>query len=676
MADEDLDFMAEIIAEFLVESNELLEKLDTDLIALEKSPDDLDLINEIFRAAHTFKGTSGFLGFDKMMRLTHAAEDILNRMRKGNLSLTPEIMDAILETVDVLRTFLDNISETNKEGDVEVDPLIEVLNELNAQDSSETAATAEDEPVQEAEAISEEEVRNEEQIDVDAPTTDEDDEGDADDEFSDGSDHEEDIVVAEEEEEVVAIVEEKSRNSVPAKPQPAKSPVANKAPAKPDVQPERRTTAAPKASANENKDAKTTQSVRVPVSRLDHLMNLAGELVLGRNRLNQVNTFFEASMHSMQSSDSRSDEMSISAEKEMRRLWEHNVEMLSETNSALALITSELQMAIMQTRMMPVASLFKKVPRLIRTLSREMNKKVELVVEGEETELDKSVIEELGDPLTHLLRNSMDHGVEAPAKRNAAGKNPVGTIRLFAKQQGNHIIIGIEDDGAGIDAEHVKARAVERGILSESEAERMNEREAFNLIFQPGFSTAEVVTSVSGRGVGMDVVKTNVSRLNGMIEIESAKGVGSTFLLKLPLTLAIIQGLLVKVAEEVFIIPIVTVLETVRVRKNGFNTIGSRQVIRLRDTVIPVVHLQEFFAAERKNEEPEECYVVVVGVANKLVGLVVDKLLGQEEVVIKSLGEFFESSDAIAGATIMGDGRVRLIIDISQIVNLEQERVG
>ncbi len=665
MADEDLDFMAEIVAEFLVESKELLEKLDTDLISLEKSPDDLDLINEIFRAAHTFKGTSGFLGFDKMMRLTHAAEDILNRMRKGNLSLTPEIMDAILETVDVLRTFLDNIASTNKEGEVEVETLVEVLNELNSAEEN----GGESAPDEKQDVAATEDVATETEA---AESVKDEPLAEADDGESKPAPAKKKKTVAKGKK----IVAKKSEKSV----KKDKNVEANKAggeEAKPQTHKKAAPVTAPKAPATvENKDNKTAQTVRVPVSRLDHLMNLAGELVLGRNRLNQINTFFEASIHSIQSDDGFGNQADYAASKEIRGIWEHNVELLSETNSALALITSELQMAIMQTRMMQVASLFKKVPRLVRTLSREMKKEVELVVKGEETELDKSVIEELGDPLTHLLRNSMDHGIESPEVRKAAGKNPVGTIELFAKQQGNHIIIGIRDDGAGIDVEKVKARALQRNIISESEAERMNDREAFNLIFQPGFSTAEVVTSVSGRGVGMDVVKTNVSRLNGMIEVESEKGAGSTFILKLPLTLAIIQGLLVRVDDDVFIIPIVTVLETLRVQKDSFNTIGSRQVIRLRDTVIPVVHLRDFFHTCTGEKVVEEMYVVVVGVANKLVGLVVDKLLGQEEVVIKSLGEFFESSDAIAGATIMGDGRVRLIIDISEIVNIEQERVA
>ncbi|KAA3615566.1 MAG: chemotaxis protein CheA [Calditrichaeota bacterium] len=648
--------MAEIIAEFLVESNELLEKLDSDLIALEKSPDDLELINEIFRAAHTFKGTSGFLGFNKLMSLTHAAEDILNRMRKGNLSLTSEIMDAILETVDVLRTFLDNISSTNQEGDVEVDTLIAILNKLNE------GASPEKEDTEGATVETSKDTAEQENAQI--PLKKNEDSNDTKEEKSTVTE------IATNDSPVSATEPENIKEN--AHPTDDKS----QSTAKTSTQAEGPQSNAPVGAAkNDGKDSKTAQTVRVPVSRLDHLMNLAGELVLGRNRLNQVNTFFEASLHSLQSEESRSSDADFSGETKIRRMWERNVELLSETNSALALITSELQMAIMQTRMMQVASLFKKVPRLVRTLSREMKKEVELIIEGEETELDKSVIEEIGDPLTHLLRNSLDHGIESPEIRKKAGKNPVGKVRLFAKQQGNHIIIGIQDDGAGIGAEKVKARAVERGVITESEAERMNDREAYNLIFQPGFSTAEVVTSVSGRGVGMDVVKTNVSRLNGMIEVESEQGVGSTFILKLPLTLAIIQGLLVKVSDDVFIIPIVTVLETVRVQKNSFNTIGNRQVIRLRDTVIPVVNLREFFGASVADNELQESYVVVVGVANKLVGLVVDKLLGQEEVVIKSLGEFFENSQAIAGATIMGDGRVRLIIDISEIVNIEQERV-
>ncbi len=667
--DDGMDYMDEIVAEFVIEAEELLEKLDADLVELEKTPDDLNLINEIFRSAHTIKGTAGFLGFDNMARLTHAAEDILNRMRKGNLAVSAEIMDAILATVDILGTMLDSIRENGKEGDAEVDGLIATLNELNngGQDQAEQS----DDPGQ---------------PESDAEKAEEQTQAESGNDSSTGKEPEAKAPDGGEEKKASASKSKKKKKS------PSKSAPAEKAEESPAPQPEPAAQAeekpaaakapgnetpapAAKKSAEKNKENRPAQTVRVPVDRLDHLMNLAGELVLGRNRLNQVCQFFETSMDLLFSDDAGG--WSLDSDRQsVHEIFEKNIEQLSEANGLIALISSELQMSVMQTRMMPVGTLFKKVPRMVRDLSREMKKDVEIIIKGEETELDKSVIEELGDPLTHLIRNSMDHGVESPEERKKIGKNPRGRITLFATQEGNDIIIGIEDDGAGLDPDKLKSRAVERGIISESEAKRMNAREAYNLIFAPGFSTKTQVTSVSGRGVGMDVVKTNVSRLNGLIEVESQKGVGTTFYLKLPLTLAIIQGLIVQVAEENFIIPLISVLETIRTSKEKFSWVGDRRVIRLRDSVIPLVDLVDFFDIRRQGEEPEEYYVVIVAIADKRVGLVVDSLVGQEEVVIKSLGDFFESTEAIAGATIMGDGRVRLIIDVSEIVRIEQEKAA
>lgn len=640
---EELPYMDEIIAEFMVETQELLEKLDGDLVMLEKAPDDLALINDIFRGAHTIKGTSGFLGFQKMSRLTHAAEDILNRMRKGNLAINPEIMDAILDTVDRLRALLDAIRATHSETEIEVDNLIARLQALNG-------AAAGGEAKQKS--------------------------GDTDQEEQDPAAAR--PVSAAKRSKQKTGTRQKKRTVSTVQPEiPAGD--AGSQPAGNAARPPDREGVAKKRRPMRSeglRESLQAQTVRVPVRRLDHLMNLAGELVLSRNRLNQITSFCDAALNASAIRESWGELRDVEPERqELFQVLEKNIELLSETNSQIGLVTAELQMAIMQTRMLPVDTLFKKVPRQIRDLARDMEKKVELIIEGAETELDKSVIEDLGDPLTHLIRNSLDHGIELPHARRAAGKPEEGKLRLFASQEGNHIVVGIADDGDGIDADRVKAKAVEKGLISEAAAQRMNEREAINLIFAPGFSTAAAVTNVSGRGVGLDVVKTNVSRLNGMIEVESKLGKGTTFLLKLPLTLAIIQGLLVGVADEVFIIPIVSVLETLRVNTQRISRIGSKPVIQLRDALIPVVNLQDFFNIERQGDPPHDNYIVIIAVANKKIGLAVDRLLGQEEVVIKSLGDFFDESEAIAGATIMGDGRIRLIIDVSEIVRMEQEKV-
>lgn len=643
---DEMDYTAEIIGEFIIETEELIEKLDADLVALEKDPSDLDLLNEIFRSAHTIKGTSGFLGFNKMSKLTHAAEDVLNKLRKGDLTASPEIIDAILACVDQLREMLAAIREngTDSAGDIEAlsAKLLDFANGAGAETGDDGAGGST------------------------APRKKRGGSG------------------------------KKPRKKMPVQdnksPQQKQPDPAAEQPAEPAVPGQTNTPPQGAGSAQEDAALSTvgrpsaekpvhetelhhSQTVRVSVGRLDHLMNLAGELVLGRNRLNQLTAFFEAAVNV--SSSTREGLLGNDTDQAARfsDIWEEHVELLTETNSMIGFVTAELQMAIMQTRMMPVDSLFKKIPRLVRDLSKGSGKEVNLVIEGKETEVDKSIIEELGDPMTHLIRNAMDHGLEDPEERVRAGKSPTGMLRIFAYQQGNHIIVGIQDDGRGIDPERVKRSAVEKGLISEAEAQRMNDREAINLVFEPGFSTKTKVSDVSGRGVGMDVVKTNVSRLNGVIEIESVQGEGTTFYLKLPLTLAIIQGLMVGVADEVFILPIVSVLEAVRISEQDLHCIEGQPVIRLRDAIVPLVSLEEYFNISREGVPAKEKYAVIVAIANKQMGLIVDKLLGQEEVVIKTLGDFFDSSRAIAGATIMGDGRVRLIIDVAEVAKIGQEMV-
>jgi len=310
---------------------------------------------------------------------------------------------------------------------------------------------------------------------------------------------------------------------------------------------------------------------------------------------------------------------------------------------------------------------------MVRDLARDAGKQIDLQISGEETELDKSVVEEIGDPLVHLIRNAVDHGVEMPADRAKAGKPEKGTVKLWAEHQGNHIVIAIEDDGKGMDPEVLKKKAIEKGILAEADAERMSDRDAWNLIFAPGFSTAAKVTSVSGRGVGMDVVKTNVAKLNGIIDIDSELGVGTKILIKLPLTLAIVNGLLVKVSDEIYIIPLVSVLETVRPQPEQMSTINGREVIRLRDHVLPLLRFDEVYNVPRNNGHMDIPYVVVVALADKQIGLAVDDMMGQEEVVIKTLGKYLGDMQGIAGSAILGDGRVRLIVDVADLVRMGKE---
>ena len=392
------------------------------------------------------------------------------------------------------------------------------------------------------------------------------------------------------------------------------------------------------------------QTIRVEVKRLDHLMNLIGELVLGKNRL-----------------------LKIYDDVEERYEGEKFLEELNQVVSSLSLVTTDIQLAVMKTRMLPIAKVFNKFPRMIRDLSRDLGKQIDLEISGEETELDKSIVEEIGDPLVHIIRNSCDHGIEDPETRKAAGKPEKGLVQLKAYNEGNHIVVEIVDDGKGLDADMLKSKSIEKGIITEREADAMSEKEAFGLIFRPGFSTAAKVTNVSGRGVGMDVVKTNIEKLNGIIDIESEVGKGTVMKLKIPLTLAIIQSLLVGTQEEFYAIPLASVLETVRVPIDDIYTIDGKNVLRLRDEVLSLVRLSDVFGVEKAFDGGDQTYVVIIGVAEAKLGIIVDTLVGQEEIVIKSMGDYLQNIPGIAGATIRGDGRVTLIIDVGAMMEMAKD---
>ena len=409
--------------------------------------------------------------------------------------------------------------------------------------------------------------------------------------------------------------------------------------------------AKPAAGKDEGKVATSVeQTVRVDVRRLDNLMNLIGELVLGKNRL-----------------------IKIYGDVEERYDGEKFLEELNQVVSSISSVTTDLQLAVMKTRMQPVGKVFNKFPRMVRDLSRELKKSIDLVITGEETELDKSIVEEIGDPLIHIIRNSCDHGVESPEDRKALGKPEIGRVDLKAYNEGNHIVIEIADDGKGLDAEMLKLKAIEKGLVSEKEADSMTDKEAFGIIFKPGFSTAKTISNVSGRGVGMDVVKTNVEKLNGIIEIDSEKGVGTTFKLKIPLTLAIIQALLVGAQEEYYAIPLSSVIETVRIGQDEIYSVDGKSVLRLRDEVLSLVRLADIFGVDSVLETASEVYVVIIALAEQKIGVIVDYLIGQEEVVIKSLGYYLKSTRGIAGATVRGDGKITLIVDVAAMMDMAKE---
>ena len=596
----------ELLDGFLAETTELLEKLDDDLITLEKASDDTDLMNRIFRSIHTIKGASSFLGFDLLVKVAHKTEDVLNRLRKGELVVNPEIMDVILEATDLVKLLVSDI----KAGDIQeretegtINKLLPFLLESAGASQQSEAAKQSTETVESAETA------------APAPSS-----------------------PATAEASIPPEAPETAADSAPVPP-PTASPVpAPRATA--DAAP-KKTAAPPKPAEGKGDDLSDNTTVRVDVKRLDDLMNQVGELVLERNRMIQINQDLQ------QSDVNRAD---------------FNEE-FGKLTKRMSFVTSELQMQVLKMRMIPVEKVFKKFPRIVRSMSRDLGKEVDLQIVGEETELDRSVVDEIGDPLIHLIRNAMDHGLETPDERLAAGKPRSGTLVLAAVHEGNQIIISIKDDGRGIDTERVGRKAIEKGLITEDQFAAMSQREVFDLLFLPGFSTKEKATDLSGRGVGMDVVKTNIKKLNGLIEIKSTKDLGSEFILRLPLTLAIIQSLLVEVVGEIYSIPLSSVLETIRVDQRQFHLIGGQEVLKLRDIVLPLIRLQRVFNVQPQGEADDFCYVVVVGAAEKRMGLVVTRLVGQQEVAIKSLGNYLANIPGIAGSTILGDGRVALIID-------------
>ncbi|WRG30758.1 chemotaxis histidine kinase/response regulator CheAY2 [Helicobacter pylori] len=657
-----MDDLQEIMEDFLIEAFEMNEQLDQDLVELEHNPEDLDLLNRIFRVAHTIKGSSSFLNLNILTHLTHNMEDVLNRARKGEIKITPDIMDVVLRSIDLMKTLLvtirDTGSDTNNGKENEIEEVVKKLQAITSQnlegakETSGAKEAPEKEVKKEIKEKAKEEVKANKTPTAENPTSDNPlaDEPDLD--YANMSAEE---VEAEIERLLNKRQEADKERRAQKKQEDQAKPKQEVAPAKetPKTEtpkaPKAETKAKAKADTEENKAPSigVEQTVRVDVRRLDHLMNLIGELVLGKNRL-----------------------IRIYSDVEERYDGEKFLEELNQVVSSISAVTTDLQLAVMKTRMQPVGKVFNKFPRMVRDLSRELGKSIELIIEGEETELDKSIVEEIGDPLIHIIRNSCDHGIEPLEERRKLNKPETGKVQLSAYNEGNHIVIKISDDGKGLDPVMLKEKAIEKGVISERDAESMSDREAFNLIFKPGFSTAKVVSNVSGRGVGMDVVKTNIEKLNGIIEIDSEVGVGTTQKLKIPLTLAIIQALLVGVQEEYYAIPLSSVLETVRISQDEIYTVDGKSVLRLRDEVLSLVRLSDIFKVDAILESNSDVYVVIIGLADQKIGVIVDYLIGQEEVVIKSLGYYLKNTRGIAGATVRGDGKITLIVDVGAMMEM------
>ena len=583
-----------LVREFLIESEELLQRMDQDMIALESSPKDPELLNRVFRAMHTIKGTSGFLGYEAVVRLSHRAEDVLNTVRRGDVTLGPRVANVLLAARDQIGKMLEDI----RQGGLKEYSLEPLLAELQAVQTSSEA------PLRLGEILVNQNVLE--------PTA------------------------------LAGILAEQASSPVSPK---LGNLIVEKGLATPAE--------VGNAMADQQRVADTlakssgSQSMRVDVRKLDELVNLIGELVLERNRLVQINRDLVSGRISGEALDSA----------------------LGLSTARLSFITEELQVAGLKTRMVPVDTVFRRFPRLVRDVAQSLQKEVELVLLGEDTELDKTMVELIGDPLVHLVRNCLDHGLELPERRVAAAKPRHGTIRMEARQEGDQIVISVSDDGAGIDPERVARKAVEKGLVSAERVGSLSQREILDFIFLPGFSTAEKTSDLSGRGVGMDVVRSNLKKLNGTIDLDSKLGAGTTVLLKLPLTLAILPVLLVRVAEETYALPLRTVLETASIQVGEIHTIEGREVLQLRNETVPLLRLAEIIDARLDSRKDAGRRVVVLGIGDKKIALLVDELVGQESTVVKPLGSYLQGCATIAGATISGDGRVRLVLDPAALIS-------
>ncbi|MDH0640412.1 chemotaxis protein CheA [Pseudomonas sp. GD03860] len=719
----------EILQDFLVEAGEILEQLSEQLVELESRPDDADLLNAIFRGFHTVKGGAGFLQLNELVECCHIAENVFDILRKGERRVDAELMDVVLEALDTVNSMFGQVRERS-EITPATPELLAALSRLAEPAGAEQAPAPVVEPVQEAvpQAAAEADITDTEfeqlldslnavkaeaeaQAQAQAPVAASDEITDAefeslldqlhgkgqfapdslaaptapavpaaaqgasdeitDDEFEALLDqlHGKGTFAVDalpaaaaqapapepagdhiSEHEFEALLDElhgkgkftpdsvapaaSSTAAVAAKPAPA--PVAA---AKPAVAaPARAAAPAPArqaAPAAEKHEAETT--VRVDTARLDEIMNMVGELVLVRNRLVRLG---------LNSGD----------------------EAMSKAVSNLDVVTADLQTAVMKTRMQPIKKVFGRFPRLVRDLARQLKKEINLELVGEETDLDKNLVEALADPLVHLVRNAVDHGIETPEEREAAGKTRSGKVVLSAEQEGDHILLSISDDGKGMDANVLRAIAVKRGVMDKDAADRLSDTECYNLIFAPGFSTKTEISDVSGRGVGMDVVKTKIAQLNGSINIYSTKGLGSKIVIKVPLTLAIMPTLMVMLGNQAFAFPLVNVNEIFHLDLSRTNVVDGQEVVIVRDKALPLFYLKRWLVSSAAHEEQREGHVVILSVGTQRIGFVVDQLVGQEEVVIKPLGKMLQGTPGMSGATITGDGRIALILDVPSML--------
>ena len=690
---------------FIDESEEHLQTLSDCIMVLEKEPDNKDTINEVFRAAHSLKGMAGTMGFKRMQHLTHDMENVFQEVRSDHIKVTSGMIDLLFKCLDALEGYVDNIKSTSDEGTEDNEVIIKELNDFIAktEGAEETGNTETSEAKEAAPESTQEEKAGQEKIEL---TNDEkkaireaesngqhiyvmtvhiqkdcllkaaraflvfkavEDFGqilvyrpssqDIEDEkfefefsFFLASEESEDKIVAaakavSEIEKVDAEeihLDEYVKETEAQEEQQAKEATAEQKEA-PAEAPKAAEKKAPAANAKKQTNAKpvTGRTVRVDIEKLDALMNQVSELIIAKNSL-----------------------VSISSNES----GEYQNQSFHEQIEYLERITTNLHESVMKVRMVPIESVVNKFPRMIRDLSRKLGKKMELYMTGEDTELDRTVVDQIGDPLQHLLRNSADHGLEDNATRVERGKPEVGSIFLKAFQEGNNVIIEVGDDGNGIDVAAVRDKAVERGVITAEQAENMSQKEIINILFLPSFSMAKKITDISGRGVGLDVVKSNIEALGGDVEVRTQLGEGTTFIVRLPLTLAIIQALMVEIRDEKYAIALGSISNIESIPVNEIKYVQAQEVIHLRGAVIPLIRLDQVLDMEEKQEEPENLTVVIVKKGDSLAGLVVDNLIGQQEIVIKSLGKYINNNKIISGATILGDGEVALILDVNTLM--------
>lgn len=689
---------------FLDETNEHLTNLNTRIMELESDPDNMDTINEIFRAAHSLKGMAGTMGYKRMQTLTHDMENVFSEVRNGVIKVNSEIIDVLFQCLDALEEYKDNIQGSADEGTNDNEPIIKMLNSIlnGGSAPAKPAAVPETAPSKDAPdnkwdhvvlddsqvtVIREAQkqgkrvyglnvmvqdscilkaaraflvfkaVEERGEIIVSDPSAQdvEDEKFDRDFTLIILSDAELDEIIqaskavseidrvigaeidlannknvhfVPEEEGTEAVEEEPPKEEMPV--ESAAAPAA--APAAPAAKPEPKKQAPAKPVVN--------RTVRVDIEKLDSLMNLVSELIIAKNSLVSVSTQEQTDVNSA----------------------------FNEQIEYLESVTTNLHESVMKVRMVPIESVVTKFPRMIRDLSKKLDKKMELYMTGEETELDRTVVDQIGDPLMHLLRNSADHGLESAEVRVQRGKPAVGSIFLDAYQEGNTVVIEVRDDGNGIDVEAVKQKAIDRGTITAEQAANMTDKEIIDLLFLPSFSTAKKVTDVSGRGVGLDVVKSMIESLSGEVEVKSKLGEGSTWTIRLPLTLAIIQALMVVVGEEKYAISLGSIQTLEDIPASDVKLVQNKEVIHLRGTVIPLIRLNEILDVERKPSDEENLIVVIVKKGDRLAGLVIDELIGQQEIVIKSLGRYIKQCKFISGATILGDGEIALILDANTLI--------